>query len=79
MKRECKRNGSLFVDPEFPPTNVSLFLDTDRSADVVWKRPGDLVDDPQLFVEGASPNDVTQGILGNCWYVFLTNILMSHA
>ncbi|KAI6191798.1 Calpain-5 [Aphelenchoides bicaudatus] len=69
LKRECKRNGSLFVDPEFPPTNVSLFLDTDRSADVVWKRPGDLVDDPQLFVEGASPFDTIQGVLGNCWFV----------
>ncbi|KAI6209373.1 Calpain-5 [Aphelenchoides besseyi] len=69
LKREFRRSGSLFVDPEFPPTNVSLFLDTDRSADIVWKRPSDLVDDPQLFVEGASPNDVTQGILGNCWFV----------
>ena len=42
LKRECVRNRSLFVDPEFPPSNVSLFLDTDteRAADVVWKRPG---------------------------------------
>lgn len=29
----------------------------------------EIVDNPQLFVEGATPNDVTQGILGNCWFV----------
>lgn len=29
----------------------------------------EIVDKPRLFVEGASANDVTQGQLGNCWYV----------
>ncbi|ROT73374.1 calpain T [Penaeus vannamei] len=33
------------------------------------KRPHEIVDKPQLFVEGASANDVTQGQLGNCWFV----------
>ncbi|CAD5229547.1 unnamed protein product [Bursaphelenchus okinawaensis] len=69
LKRDCLKGQNLFVDPEFPPTNVSLFLDQNRSADIVWKRPGELCEDPRLFVEGASPNDVTQGILGNCWFV----------
>uniref|UniRef100_A0A1I7SLZ9 Calpain catalytic domain-containing protein n=2 Tax=Bursaphelenchus xylophilus TaxID=6326 RepID=A0A1I7SLZ9_BURXY len=69
LKRECLKGQHLFVDPEFPPTNVSLFLDRNRSADIVWKRPSELCDNPRLFVEGASPNDVTQGILGNCWFV----------
>ncbi|MPC26018.1 Calpain-5 [Portunus trituberculatus] len=27
------------------------------------------VDKPQLFIEGASARDVTQGQLGNCWFV----------
>uniref|UniRef100_A0A914UYZ2 Calpain catalytic domain-containing protein n=1 Tax=Plectus sambesii TaxID=2011161 RepID=A0A914UYZ2_9BILA len=69
LKRQCEKTGTLFVDTEFPASNVSLFLDESRTSNIVWKRPGELVDDPQLFVEGASVNDVTQGILGNCWFV----------
>jgi len=69
LKGECLKRKQLFVDLAFPPENSSLFLDPERSSDIVWKRPGELVSDPKLFVEGASPNDVTQGILGNCWFV----------
>uniref|UniRef100_A0AC34RFW6 Calpain catalytic domain-containing protein n=1 Tax=Panagrolaimus sp. JU765 TaxID=591449 RepID=A0AC34RFW6_9BILA len=69
LKAECLKNKQKFVDLAFPPENSSLFLDAERSSDIIWKRPGDLVSDPKLFVEGASPNDVTQGILGNCWFV----------
>lgn len=29
----------------------------------------ELIDKPRLFVEGVSANDVTQGQLGNCWFV----------
>uniref|UniRef100_A0A158R453 Calpain catalytic domain-containing protein n=1 Tax=Syphacia muris TaxID=451379 RepID=A0A158R453_9BILA len=70
LKKYCAAKGKLFVDVEFPPTSASLFLDSDKShANIVWKRPGELADNPRLFVEGASPNDVAQGILGNCWFV----------
>ncbi|KAK0403836.1 hypothetical protein QR680_017149 [Steinernema hermaphroditum] len=69
LRAECRRKKSLFVDVAFPPTNQSLFLDTQRNSDIVWKRPWEISEDPHLFVEGASANDVTQGILGNCWFV----------
>ncbi|KAJ1363329.1 Calpain-5 [Parelaphostrongylus tenuis] len=69
IKKSCIKKGHLFVDTLFPPTNASLFLEQGRSSDIVWKRPAELHNDPHLFVEGASPNDVTQGILGNCWFV----------
>ncbi|WKY17158.1 hypothetical protein Q1695_001628 [Nippostrongylus brasiliensis] len=69
IRKQCIKSGHLFVDTLFPPTNASLFLEQGRSSDIVWKRPPELHDDPHLFVEGASPNDVTQGILGNCWFV----------
>ncbi|VDM99133.1 unnamed protein product [Thelazia callipaeda] len=70
LKAECIKKRQLFVDIHFPPTNNSLFLgQVNPEIDITWKRPGELVDNPQLFVEGATPNDVTQGILGNCWFV----------
>ncbi|CAB3406202.1 unnamed protein product [Caenorhabditis bovis] len=69
LKKTCVSKRNLFVDTLFPPTNQSLFLDERRSSDIVWKRPGELHENPHLFVEGASANDVTQGILGNCWFV----------
>uniref|UniRef100_A0A0N4Z0X0 Calpain catalytic domain-containing protein n=1 Tax=Parastrongyloides trichosuri TaxID=131310 RepID=A0A0N4Z0X0_PARTI len=75
IKKECINKGCLFVDIEFPPTNASLFLDEKINSDIVWKRPGEIVSNPQLFVEGAEPNDVTQGILGNCWFVSASSAL----
>lgn len=70
IKKCCATKQKLFVDIEFPPTSSSLFLDPEKThAEIIWKRPGELVENPCLFVEGASPNDVTQGILGNCWFV----------
>uniref|UniRef100_A0A8R1XSZ6 Calpain catalytic domain-containing protein n=1 Tax=Onchocerca volvulus TaxID=6282 RepID=A0A8R1XSZ6_ONCVO len=70
LKAECLRKKQLFVDVHFPPTNDSLFLGSaNPEINIIWKRPGEIVDNPQLFVEGATANDVTQGTLGNCWFV----------
>lgn len=69
LRKNCLKKKQLFVDTVFPPTNQSLFLEQGRSSDIVWKRPAELHQDPHLFVEGASANDVTQGTLGNCWFV----------
>ena len=35
----------------------------------------DICNDPKLFVEGASSNDVSQGALGNCWFVAASSCL----
>ncbi|GMT04963.1 hypothetical protein PENTCL1PPCAC_27137 [Pristionchus entomophagus] len=69
LRKDCEKKKALFVDTVFPPSNYSLFLEEGRHTDIEWKRPAEIADDPHLFVEGASPNDVTQGILGNCWFV----------
>ena len=38
IKKECAKLGELFVDPEFPPNNKSLFF-SKVDKEIVWKRP----------------------------------------
>uniref|UniRef100_A0A0K8T1H6 Calpain catalytic domain-containing protein n=1 Tax=Lygus hesperus TaxID=30085 RepID=A0A0K8T1H6_LYGHE len=59
--------GGLFEDPEFPATDSSLFFSQTPSRRFEWKRPMEIVEDPRLFVEGASRFDIQQGELGDCW------------
>lgn len=66
LKEKCEGNGKLFVDPQFPPCDMSLALDRSVSG-VEWKRPSDICEDPHFFVGGASRFDVKQGELGDCW------------
>ena len=37
-----------------------------------------ICDNPKLFVEGASSGDVTQGRLGNCWFVAASSCLAQY-
>uniref|UniRef100_A0A1Y1LE04 Calpain catalytic domain-containing protein n=1 Tax=Photinus pyralis TaxID=7054 RepID=A0A1Y1LE04_PHOPY len=60
-------NGTLFEDPEFPADSSSLTHNGRTDRHYEWLRPGEIVDDPQLFVEGYSRFDVQQGELGDCW------------
>ncbi|XP_078693465.1 calpain-5-like isoform X2 [Branchiostoma floridae x Branchiostoma belcheri] len=69
LKKECEEKGELFTDPEFPPTEESLWYDQAIPARIEWKRPRELCDNPRLFVEGVSAHDLNQGQLGNCWFV----------
>lgn len=38
LKKDCVKKGNLFIDPEFPPNNKSLFFSKVDSA-IEWKRP----------------------------------------
>ena len=47
--------GKLFVDPAFPPVTGSLYksgLGLEDWHEYEWKRPYDLVQNPEFFVEG---------------------------
>ena len=40
LKRDHERSQQLFTDPEFPPTNASLFISgKSDQGEIVWKRP----------------------------------------
>jgi hypothetical protein len=67
LRNDCLARGVLFEDSEFPPADSSLFFSHRPDRHFEWKRPGEIVDNPQLFVEGFSRFDVQQGELGDCW------------
>ncbi|PVD18345.1 hypothetical protein C0Q70_20894 [Pomacea canaliculata] len=69
LRRRCVRKNKLFVDGEFPPTGSSLYFSRSPPADIVWKRPKDIVPEPRFFIDKASADDFSQGTLGNCWFV----------
>ncbi|XP_063584758.1 calpain-A-like [Penaeus indicus] len=58
-----------FCDEDFPADNTTIFFSERTDADIAWKRPFELVDEPQLFIDGASRRDVVQGCLGDCWFL----------
>ncbi|KAL4623954.1 calpain-9-like [Arapaima gigas] len=73
LRQYCLSHRLRFVDDTFPPDSSSIgpgLLKNCDLASVVWKRPRDLVNNPQLFVEGVSRFDFSQGeLLGNCWFL----------
>ncbi|KAG5888428.1 hypothetical protein JTB14_020203 [Gonioctena quinquepunctata] len=67
LRDACLEEGRLFEDPEFPATDSSLFFSRRPDRNYEWRRPGEIAEDPQFFVEGFSRFDVQQGELGDCW------------
>ncbi|NXU74338.1 CANX protein, partial [Oreotrochilus melanogaster] len=72
LKQECIESGSLFRDPQFPAGPSALGFKelgphSSKTRGVEWKRPSELVGDPQFIVGGATRTDICQGALGDCW------------
>ena len=72
------QNKESFVDDSFPPAPTSLFLDPNKPLfpqPVVWQRPKKITSfDGRASQSWAvyrtpMPDDIMQGILGNCWCV----------
>ncbi|KFZ67957.1 Calpain-1 catalytic subunit, partial [Podiceps cristatus] len=72
LKQQCVESGTLFRDPQFPAGPSALGFKelgphSSKTRGVEWKRPSELVDDPQFIVGGATRTDICQGALGDCW------------
>uniref|UniRef100_A0AAZ3RLC6 Calpain 2, (m/II) large subunit b n=1 Tax=Oncorhynchus tshawytscha TaxID=74940 RepID=A0AAZ3RLC6_ONCTS len=72
LRSECLRKGSIFTDCTFPAAPESLGFkelgpNTSKTRGVQWKRPGELVSNPEFIVGGATRTDICQGGLGDCW------------
>jgi hypothetical protein len=66
--RNDKNNTShMFVDSDFPPSKTNINYAKKRA--VAWRRPCQLVDDPQFIVDGISIDDIIQGTLGDCFFI----------
>ncbi|ETN80710.1 calpain family cysteine protease [Necator americanus] len=59
-REKCLANKTLFEDPEFPAADRSIYYKTPPDQHIEWKRPGQIVDDPQLIVGEKSRFDVKQ-------------------
>ncbi|XP_063333229.1 calpain-2 catalytic subunit-like [Pelmatolapia mariae] len=72
LRAQCRSGGKLFCDPTFPAAPESLgFNELGPSSykvrGVSWKRPTELVSNPEFIVGGATRTDICQGALGDCW------------
>ena len=69
LKKQTQLTNALFEDPQFSAVATSLYhCASNEKRDVEWKRPGEITDNPRLFVDGTDSDDVIQGCLGNCWF-----------
>ncbi|PQE06950.1 Calpain family cysteine protease protein [Rutstroemia sp. NJR-2017a WRK4] len=81
--KECRRVNQKYRDPHFDiefdlkwgKGDCLRMLEntSDRSSPTFQpgsvKRVGDIFDNPQFFVQGASANDIRQGRDGDCWFM----------
>ncbi|XP_074803127.1 calpain-9 isoform X2 [Natator depressus] len=67
LKCQCQQKGTLFEDCDFPANISSLFYSEKPPIPFVWKRPGEIVKNPQFITGGATRTDICQGDLGDCW------------
>ncbi|KAM4828473.1 LOW QUALITY PROTEIN: calpain-9 [Thomomys bottae] len=67
LRRGCLGTGVLFEDADFPASSASLFYSERPQVPFLWKRPGEIVKNPEFILGGATRTDICQGELGDCW------------
>ncbi|XP_060084243.1 calpain-15-like [Ylistrum balloti] len=81
----CRQQKEPFIDDAFPPAVKSLFYDSSApftSTTVNWCRPDDITMDqvgedeiPWAVYRTPMPEDISQGLLGNCWFLSALAVL----
>ncbi|XP_014665234.1 PREDICTED: calpain-15-like [Priapulus caudatus] len=81
----CKQNHEPFVDDSFPPSLKSLYYDPTepgKDASIRWQRPHQVACNnareakiPWAVFRTPLPSDISQGILGNCWFLSALAVL----
>uniref|UniRef100_A0A8D0ZV05 Calpain-9 n=1 Tax=Sus scrofa TaxID=9823 RepID=A0A8D0ZV05_PIG len=67
LRQACLQKGVLFEDTDFPADSSSLFYSERPQIPFIWKRPGEIVKNPEFILGGATRTDICQGELGDCW------------
>ncbi|XP_035516043.1 calpain-2 catalytic subunit-like [Morone saxatilis] len=72
LRQRCFETGRLFQDDTFPALPASLGFkelgpNSYKTRGVSWKRPTELVSNPEFIMGGATRTDICQGALGDCW------------
>ncbi|XP_070805428.1 calpain-8 [Pituophis catenifer annectens] len=72
LKKQSLHSGTLFKDEQFPACPSSLGYKElgpyySKTQGIIWKRPQELVPNPQFIEGGATRTDICQGVLGDCW------------
>ncbi|XP_075212288.1 calpain-B-like isoform X2 [Lycorma delicatula] len=85
LRSECLEKGILFEDPEFNVSklteDLNKILNGESEEDlfnVEWKRPKEVCDNPQFFVDGPSRFDIIQEYVGDCWLLATIDNLTLH-
>lgn len=75
----CANENAFYGDPDFPADNGSLYKDPENPPDyaldmppVEWKRPHEIAPEgteAKMCRDSATPGDIRQGILGDCWFL----------
>jgi len=65
IKADCLKSNKLFVDDKFPPEKTSISNKSNDGEHFQWKRPKDIVSNPQFIVGSIQPTDLDQGQIGN--------------
>lgn len=80
LRAKALSDGALFEDPSFPADASSLYLhphDSSHTNNIVWKRPGEIVQNPRFYIEGAEACDIASDNVATAWFVAACTALAS--